>query len=123
MSSAYSAHACTDIIPGVGLNLVLAPLAADLFYEVEALAEDNSEAFGKAGAYASAYSLLCCAMGLGIAIGPIIAGILVEKTGWQVTQYFLSAVCLLGSLGACLYTGRVARGKKKVRFQGISGAI
>ncbi|KAI4288805.1 MAG: hypothetical protein L6R35_001935 [Caloplaca aegaea] len=48
---------------GIGLNLILPALLADLFYEVEILAETNSDTFGAGGAYAQAYSLLCAALG------------------------------------------------------------
>ena len=96
---------------GVGLNLILAPLAADIFHEVEILAESHPETFGNGGAYAQAYALLCFAMGLGTALGPIISGVLFEKFGWQTTQNALAVTCLLGSGGAYLYTGPVRRGK------------
>jgi len=108
---------------GVGLNLILAPLAADMFHEVEILAESHPETFGNAGAYAQAYSLLCSAMGLGTALGPILAGTLFEKTGWQTTQNALAVVCLLGSVGVYLYTGRVGRGKNTARFERVSVEI
>ena len=108
---------------GISLTLILTPLASDMFYEVELLVEDHTETFGTAGAYASAYSLLCCAMGLGTALGPILAGALFEKAGWQATQYVSAVTCLLGSLGVCLYTGQVRRGKKRVRFGGVATAV
>lgn len=96
---------------GVGLNLILAPLAADIFHEVEILAECHPETFSNGGAYAQAYSLLCAAMGLGTALGPILAGTLFEKTGWQTTQNALAVIGLLGSVGAYLYTSPIRRGK------------
>jgi len=104
---------------GVGLNLILAPLAADMFHEVEILAESHPETFGNAGAYAQAYSSLCSAVGLGTALGPILAGTLFEKTGWQTTQNALAVVCLLGSVGVYLYTGRVGRGKNTAQFERV----
>jgi len=78
-----------------------------MFYEVEFLAESHPEAFGNAGACAQAYSLLCSTVGLGTALGPILAGTLFEKTSWQTTQNALGVVCLLSSVGAYLYTGHV----------------
>ncbi|KAL8859749.1 MAG: hypothetical protein Q9178_003864 [Gyalolechia marmorata] len=57
-------------LTGIGLNLIFPSLAADLFYEVDVLAETHSETFGQGGAYAQAYSLLCLALGAGTAFGP-----------------------------------------------------
>jgi len=105
---------------GVGLNLILAPLAADMFYEVEILAERHPETFGNGGAYAQAYSLLCSAMGLGTALGPILAGILFEKTGWQTTQNALAVICQLGSVGAYVYTGPIGRGRRPELNESLS---
>ncbi|KAK3168100.1 hypothetical protein OEA41_004546 [Lepraria neglecta] len=40
------------VIVGIGVNLILTPLVADMFYESELLEKKHSEVFGKAGAYA-----------------------------------------------------------------------
>ena len=94
-----------------------------MFQEVEILAEDNFETFGTVGAYAQAYSMLCSAIGLGTALGPVLAGTLFEKANWQVTQIVLAVVCFLGSLRAYFFTGRNGLGKKRVRFERITHAI
>ena len=112
-----------DILPGIGLNLILAPLAATMFQQVGILAEDHSETFGTVGAYPQAYSMLCCAVGLGTALGPILAGTLFEKASWQATQIVSAVVCFLGSLIAYFFTGRNGVGKKRVRFESITHAI
>ena len=104
------------LLAGIGLTLILASLAADMFYEIDFLVEMNPEVFGKVGVYAQAYSLLCCAMGLGTALGPILAGVLLEKAGWQITHSVLAIICAAGSIGVYQYTGRVRFGTKRVRF-------
>ena len=108
---------------GLGLNLILAPLAADMFYEVEILADSHPDTFGAAGAYAQAYSLLCCAIGSGTALGPVLAGALLEGAGWQITQSVLAIVCAFGSLGVFRYTGRVGCARKKVRFEALPDGV
>lgn len=41
-----------------------------MFYEVEALAEENLGIFGKIGAFAQAYCLVDAALGFSTVIGP-----------------------------------------------------
>ncbi|KAL8738688.1 MAG: hypothetical protein Q9181_000572 [Wetmoreana brouardii] len=93
------------VLVGVGLNLILAPLAADVFATVDALTASRPDVFGKTGAYAQAYSLMCGALGLGTALGPILAGSFYEKTNWPITVGFLAILCALPSVGVFLYTG------------------
>ncbi|KAL9594621.1 MAG: hypothetical protein Q9219_006929 [cf. Caloplaca sp. 3 TL-2023] len=90
---------------GIGLNLVLAPLAADVFAEVDVLTASHTDVFGKTGAYAQAYSLMTGALGLGTALGPIIAGGFYEATNWPITMGLLAIMCFLPSIGVFLYTG------------------
>ncbi|KAL8897753.1 MAG: hypothetical protein Q9207_007048 [Kuettlingeria erythrocarpa] len=90
---------------GIGLNLIFPPLAADLFYEVGILTETHAETFGKGGAYAQAYSLLCLALGAGTAFGPIWAGTFYQKTNWPITMATLAGLTALPALGVFIYTG------------------
>ncbi len=65
---------------GIGLSLILAPLAADMFYEVEVLAENNRGTFGQAGAFAQAHSLFDAALGMAVLVGPAGGGLFLEQT-------------------------------------------
>ncbi|KAL8668295.1 MAG: hypothetical protein Q9168_007072 [Polycauliona sp. 1 TL-2023] len=103
---------------GIGLNLVFPSLAADLFYEVDILAEANFETFGSGGAYAQAYSLLALAFGAGTAFGPIWAGIFYQKTNWLITVASLAALATLPAVGVFLYTGGVAKEEEEEEFRG-----
>ncbi|KAI9790924.1 MAG: hypothetical protein M1816_004685 [Peltula sp. TS41687] len=91
---------------GIGLNLMLAPLAADMFYEVELLAEQNSDRFGKVGAYAQAYSLFDAALGFATVVGPGWTGLIYEQTNWLITAMTLALFCGLGSVQVYRFTGR-----------------
>ncbi|KAL8795384.1 MAG: hypothetical protein Q9195_002125 [Heterodermia aff. obscurata] len=93
------------VLIGVGLNLILTPLSADMFYEAAILEEENANVFGEAGSYAQVYSLFCAALGLAVAVGPAWSGLLYEKTSWGVTMLTLVLLCLLGSVPVFLYTG------------------
>ncbi|KAL8990413.1 MAG: hypothetical protein Q9177_000923 [Variospora cf. flavescens] len=102
---------------GIGLNLILPALLADLFYEVEILAETNSDTFGAGGAYAQAYSLLCAALGAGTAFGPIWAGVFYQETSWPITMLTLAGLTCLPAAGVYRYTGGGKHGEKQRRME------
>lgn len=93
------------IIPGTGVDLILTPLSADMFYEAAILEENNQNVFGEAGSYAQVYSLLCAALGFATAVGPAWTGFMYEETTWGITMLTLVLICLLGSIPVFLYTG------------------
>ena len=90
---------------GIGVNLILTPLAVDVFYESELLEKEHKDVFGKAAAYAQVYSLLCAALGFATAVGPAWSGLIYEVASWQVMMITLAAICVLGSIGVIFYTG------------------
>ncbi len=90
---------------GIGLNLILAPLAADMFYAVAILSEENAGTFGNGGAYAQAYSLFDAALGMAVLCGPAGGGFFLEQTNWQVTVGIIAVFCAVGSLPVWRYTG------------------
>lgn len=53
----------------MGLNYILAPLAADMSDEVEDLVDANPGTFGTKGAFAQAYSFFDAALGLAAVVG------------------------------------------------------
>ncbi|KAL8866233.1 MAG: hypothetical protein Q9174_006421 [Haloplaca sp. 1 TL-2023] len=101
------------VLAGIGLNLILAPLAADVFATVDALAASHPKVFGETGAYAQAYSLMTGALGLGTALGPILAGSMYENTNWPITVGFLAILCFLPSIGVFFFTGGGWKGSSK----------
>ena len=86
--------------------MILAPLAADMFEEVESLAAQHSSAFGSRGAFAQAYSLFDAALGLATVAGPTLSGLFFERTNWQITAVMLAVVCGVGGVPVFCYTGR-----------------
>ena len=95
----------THISVGIGLNTILAPLAADMFHEVEVLAEQNPQTFGKAGAYAQAYSLFDGALGFATVVGPAWGGFFYEKTDWSGCSLTLAAFAAAGAIPVWIFTG------------------
>ena len=93
------------MIPGIGLDLILTPLSADMFYEAAILEENHPNVFGEAGSYAQVYSLLCAALGFATAVGPAWTGFMYEETNWGIAMLTLVLICLLGSIPVFLYTG------------------
>lgn len=111
------------LVTGIGMSLVLAPLAADTFAEVEILAESYPNIYCRKAAYGQAYSLTYCAMGLGTAFGPVLAGVVYERTGWRTMENLLAIICALGGLIIFRSIGRDDSLKKRVRFESLSGSI
>ncbi|KAL9584484.1 MAG: hypothetical protein Q9212_002096 [Teloschistes hypoglaucus] len=97
---------------GIGMNLILTPLAADMLYEANIIEEQNPDVFGDAGAYALVYSFLCAAFGLGTSVGPAWSGFMFEDVSWAAAMVSLVAFCLLGGVGVFFYTGGAEAGKR-----------
>lgn len=105
------AHWLTTASPsGLGLNFILTPLAADVFFEAEKLSARNPSLFGVMGAFAQVYSLFNGALGLASIVGPGLAGTLYDKSNWQTTVGLLAGLCGLGSLVVWKYTGSMKKG-------------
>ena len=90
---------------GIGVNLILIPLVADMFYESGLLEKEHKDVFEKAGAYAQIYSLLCAALGFATAVGPAWSGLIYEMASWKVMMITRATICVLGSIGVIFYIG------------------
>ena len=53
------------------------------------------------------------ALGLGTALGPILAGSMYENTNWPITVGFLAILCALPSVGVFFFTGGGWKGDSK----------
>lgn len=83
---------------GLGLNVLLAPLASDLSFAVEDLNEENPGLFQSAGAYAQAYSMFNSGLAAGMMVGPPFASFIYTRTNWAIMNFILAAICLLGTV-------------------------
>ena len=102
-----------NLFTGVCLNLMLVPLAVDMFDEVEVFAEKHPGTSGKLGAFAQAYSLFDAALVFATVIGPGWAGLFFENTTWQITAVSFALLCAAGSVPVFLFRGGIKKGKAK----------
>lgn len=102
--------------------MILAPLAADMFDEVEHLAKQNPDRFGSRGAYAQAYSLFDASLGLATVAGPTWSGLLLAKTNWQITAGVLAILCAIGAVPVFSHTGKGAKRWKEER-NGVENGV
>lgn len=82
----------------MGINLFLTSLVADMSFTVERLEREDSKFCEDSSAFTEAYALVDCTFGAGAVIGPLISGLLYEKTTWATTYGVLAVFCLSGSL-------------------------
>ncbi|KAI4193064.1 MAG: hypothetical protein LQ350_008488, partial [Teloschistes chrysophthalmus] len=93
---------CTEwlILPwnpvGSGINAFLTSLVTDMSFAVEQLEQENPGLGGGNGVFTEAYALVDITFGLGLVIGPLISGLLYEKTNWGITVGVLAIFCVSG---------------------------
>ena len=85
-------------IAGIGINLFLTSLVSDLSFAVERLEQEDSQFCENGSAFTEAYALVDCTFGAGAVFGPLISGLLYEKTTWAITYGVLAVFCFSGSL-------------------------
>jgi len=83
---------------GCTLIMIISPLAADLSYVVEHKEQQDPSAFGGKSAYAQAFALFNCSMGAATLFGPIFAGYIRTKLGWDAMSVILGVFALSGAL-------------------------
>lgn len=75
-------------------------MAADLSAVVEEKERADPDAFGPGGAYAQAFALFNCAMAAATLFGPVVAGVLVERYGWEVVSAAMGLFAFSGAIPA-----------------------
>ena len=84
--------------PGATLTLIISPLAAELSFVVQEMERQNSSIFGRSGAYGQAFALFNCAMASATIFGPLLAGFIATKFGWNVVTWTLAIFCASGAV-------------------------
>ncbi|KAL8628779.1 hypothetical protein Q9189_005507 [Teloschistes chrysophthalmus] len=87
---------------GSGINAFLTSLVTDMSFAVEQLEQENPGLGGGNGVFTEAYALVDITFGLGLVIGPLISGLLYEKTNWGITVGVLAIFCVSGTLHSWL---------------------
>ncbi|TKA76737.1 hypothetical protein B0A49_02707 [Cryomyces minteri] len=98
---------------GVGLDLVMAPLMAEITYVVEAKEKKRPGLFGPAGAYAQAYGLFNVAFAGGCLVGPLWAGMVNERAGWGTMAWSLALLSLVSAVPTVIWTGGLVTRKMR----------
>ncbi|KAI6802253.1 MFS general substrate transporter [Hortaea werneckii] len=102
---------------GLTQTVVLTPMMAEITYAVDAKAQTRPPGFfGKNGAYAQAYSLFNMAWAAGSMVGPLLAGLVKQRAGWDVTTLILGIVSIVTAIPAVIWTGgsiRKEMGRKR----------
>ena len=91
--------ACLTLpIAGVGINLFLTALVTDMSFAVEELEQNDPQFADNGNAFTEAYALVDITFGAGTVFGPLISGVLYEKTNWAITYGVLAIFTFSGSL-------------------------
>lgn len=83
---------------GVGINLSLTSLVVDMSFAVERLEQESSHSSESDSAFTEAYAVVDVTFGAGTVFGPLISGLLYEKTSFAITYGVLAGFCFSGSL-------------------------
>ncbi|KAL8994467.1 MAG: hypothetical protein Q9169_005576 [Polycauliona sp. 2 TL-2023] len=73
------------VLVGMGINLFLTSLVADMSFAVDRLEQEDDQVFEDGNAFTEAYALVDITFGAGAVIGPLISGLLYENTTWAIT--------------------------------------
>ncbi|KAL8634546.1 MAG: hypothetical protein Q9228_007859, partial [Teloschistes exilis] len=84
---------------GSGTNSFFTSMVTDMSFAVESLDQDDPPLVNEEHpAFTEAYALVNITFGLGTVTGPLISGLLYEKTSWAITAGVLAILCFLGSV-------------------------
>lgn len=103
-------------LTGTGLTMTLTPMMAEIAYAVEAKGRNRPAGyFGKNGAYAQAYSLFNVAWAGGFLIGPLLAGLTVQASGWPTSTLILGCISFATAIPVAIWTGGSIFKKRKLQ--------
>jgi MFS family permease len=102
---------------GICFDLIITPLMVEITAVVEAKEKQEPGIFGPKGAMAQAYGLFNTAWAVGSLVGPIWAGFVNERLGWQIMTTSLAVLSIVSIIPATIWTGGsilhiMPRGKK-----------
>lgn len=98
------------LLIGTALNMIQTPVFSDVTYLVNEKEAAQLGVFGPKGAYAQAFALMGVAYAIGSLLGPLLGGLVLEKTGWKSLTFgtgILCAICAMPSFWTL--GGKVAR--------------
>ncbi|KAF7569063.1 AraJ, Arabinose efflux permease [Pyrenophora tritici-repentis] len=96
-------------LTGLFIGMTFAPVMAEISAVTEAkerkMLESGRPGFGKGGAFAQAYALFNVAFAGGCMAGPLLAGFIVEDSGWSTMAAVLGALSAVTALPGFLWLG------------------
>ncbi|CAN9400481.1 unnamed protein product [Alternaria alternata] len=96
-------------VTGLFVGMTFAPVMAEISAVAEAkekkMIANGRPGFGKGGAFAQAYALYNCAFAGGCMVGPLLAGFLVEDSGWGTMAAVLGALSAVTAVPGFLWLG------------------
>ncbi|KAL9601269.1 MAG: hypothetical protein Q9219_002674 [cf. Caloplaca sp. 3 TL-2023] len=103
---------------GTALTIVMTPLLAEITYILNEKEKRHPGLFGEKGAYAQAYGLFNCAFAGGMLVGPLWAGLVVEKEGWGTMSLTLGVFAVVSAIPALLFTnGWIGKRRKEAAHE------
>ncbi|KAL8800344.1 MAG: hypothetical protein Q9182_005238 [Xanthomendoza sp. 2 TL-2023] len=105
-----------DLSNKVLLCVFLVLVVADLSFAVERLEREVPQFSEDGSAYTEAYALVDITFGAGAVIGPLISGLLYEKTTWAITYGVLAVYCFSGSVPVVSADSDVKYSEKRYGF-------
>ena len=101
------------VIDGLGINLAIIPLFAEFAHVVDAWEKKRNEEGGR-GAHAQGYGLCNCAFAAGCLAGPLGAGFVRQKVGWEYVGLMFGLLSAVSAIPACLWTEGSGEGKLRL---------
>lgn len=90
---------------GISFDLTITPLLVEIMAVVDAKEKEQPGIFGAKGAMAQAYGLFNFSWALGSLIGPLWAGFVFDRSGWQTMTASLAVICVVTTFPATIWTG------------------
>lgn len=94
---------------GICLNMTLTPALSDVTYLIDEKVAAKPSIFGANKAYAQDFALMGMAYSMGSFLGPMLGGLLLEKTNWKSLMITAGGSCVMCSVPAFLALGRGKR--------------
>ncbi|PGG98480.1 hypothetical protein AJ79_08852 [Helicocarpus griseus UAMH5409] len=96
------------------------PVQVEIVLSVEEKMRENPEHYGEQGAYAQAFGLGNVTYALGLIIGPIWGGYVIESAGWGILTLTLGVMCCATAFPAAVWTeGNIFKRKKPNNRGGV----
>ena len=95
---------------GVATTMCFVPLSTEFVSVIVAKEKRHPGVFGKGGAVGQAYALFNMSFAAGTVVGPIWAGLVVDRAGWATMGWSLGLLSIVTAIPTLLWAGDTKRG-------------